>query len=115
MGEDGAAAIASHCLRRHEAGIDGGLVTLELSENRLGAKGAQALVSAFGSSAHHNSTLTHLGLRANDLGEGGAGWLKKLLVRHACLRYLDVSHNRLGTIGLQAICTGVVDQPGRGR
>jgi hypothetical protein len=91
-----------------------GLVTLELGDNFLGPLGAQALASSFGSSNTHNVSLTALGLRGNQLGEAGAGWVRQIVQRQRPLRHLDVSQNDVGSRGVEAICNGILDQPGRG-
>lgn len=65
---------------------------VDLSDNRLGDFGAQAI----GSMLKENSTLVWLNLSNNAFTDCSAEFLGPALVTNAKLQHLDLSHNALG-------------------
>lgn len=64
---------------------------MDLSENQLGAVGAQAVCSAL----VVNPAMQKVQLAGNDLEEQAAQYLAELLVAHTGLKSLDLSYNQL--------------------
>lgn len=64
---------------------------VDLSENQLGAAGAQALCAGLSG----NQSVQKLWLAGNGLEEQAARYLAELLLAHTGLKFLDLSYNQL--------------------
>lgn len=64
---------------------------VDLSENQLGAVGAQAICAALIA----NPTMQKVQLAGNGLEEQAAQYLAELLLAHTGLKSLDLSYNQL--------------------
>lgn len=64
---------------------------VDLSENQLGAVGAQAICAAL----TVNPTMQKVQLAGNSLEEQAAQYLAELLLAHTGLKSLDLSYNQL--------------------
>jgi hypothetical protein len=79
--------------------VNGSLTTLDLSYNRIGDAGARAL----GESLRVNGCLTALDLTSNRIGDAGAQAQGDALRVNGFLTTLDMSYNRIGAAGAQAL------------
>ena len=75
--------------------VEGGLLHLDLSGNKLGDKGTRALCSGL----FKNSRLQTLILSNNDIKNGGAKAISEAMVFNDAMTHLDLSHNRITGIG----------------
>ncbi|KAJ3209699.1 hypothetical protein HDU67_005993 [Dinochytrium kinnereticum] len=79
------------------------LVTLDLSDNKLGLLGGADIAEMLG----YNSTLRNLCLSGNTLGDKEAVHLAEGLRQNSTLQVLDVSHNTIGDMGAIALGAGL--------
>lgn len=68
------------------------LSELDLSENKVGVKGTEALSTVL----QENPILVSLKLSGNELNDRAAKYLADALVTNQKVEHLDLSHNRLG-------------------
>ena len=71
------------------------LVHLDLSDNKIGAAGAESLAGVLGQCA----ALVHLNLSNNQIGAGGAESLAGVLGQCTALAHLDLQYNGIKTVG----------------
>eukprot|EP01125_Pyxidicula_operculata_P012817 TRINITY_DN421_c0_g1_i2.p1 TRINITY_DN421_c0_g1~~TRINITY_DN421_c0_g1_i2.p1 ORF type:complete len:426 (+),score=28.48 TRINITY_DN421_c0_g1_i2:99-1376(+) len=55
-----------------------------------------------------NTSITTALLRSNDFGEKSALQFARVIENNLCLTYLDLSHNRMGTVGFEALFKALV-------
>lgn len=79
--------------------------SLYLHNNKMSAKGAEALVDA----VVQNSSLTELYLHYNKLGDDGAQHIGRLLQKNRRLLKLDVGANGMSAAGLHHVVDGLQD------
>ena len=81
------------------------VVSLDVSEHRMGAKGVRILAGALGQC----SSLTTLNLGSNDIGDEGAGRLAEVLGQCSSLASLDLESNDIRDEGARSLA-GVLGQ-----
>jgi len=108
LGDEGVAVLAEGLAANTK------LKRLSLASNRIGPEGMRALAVVL--AVHPSLTFVNLGwTRAtsdvgeagNTLGDEGAAVLGELLAGDPVLRALDISRNRIGPDGLDAVCEGL--------
>jgi Ran GTPase-activating protein (RanGAP) involved in mRNA processing and transport len=86
------------------------LVTLKLSENNIGDRGAKDL----GLALKENQTLEELFIDSNGIGEQGASFLAKGLQKNGTLKKLYLDNNNVSTEGAKALAAVLEDEFLRG-
>jgi hypothetical protein len=76
-----------------------GLKTLELIYTRINDERAEVLASMM----RHNTSLTSISLKGNEIGPQGAACIAEALRSNTTLRKLDIGHNPIGAAGLKAL------------
>eukprot|EP00038_Savillea_parva_P000234 m.94993 g.94993 ORF g.94993 m.94993 type:complete len:683 (-) comp10083_c0_seq3:225-2273(-) len=101
--------LSGNCIRHMGAqqlatglSTNGTLLSLDLSRNGLGNKGAIAMAGALST----NTSLTALHLASNNVGDDGIKALAQALTSRP-LNLLDVSHNPVTSLGMQALFEAV--------
>jgi Ran GTPase-activating protein (RanGAP) involved in mRNA processing and transport len=94
-------------LLHHASGRLGGVVKLNLSKNRIGDAGVQALAAEF----EHLPALAELDLGGNEIGAAGAQALAAGFVHLPALASLDLGGNVIRAAGAQALAAGFVHLP----
>lgn len=80
------------------------ITSVELGGNNLGPEGCQMLATAL----ERNASVTSLDLYKNQIGFEGAQKLAALLSLPTCgIRFLEISDNKIGGAGIEAIFEGV--------
>ena len=83
---------------------DSNVITLDLSQNRFGDKGAIAIATLL---EHKNSKLSHLWLSANNIGCGGITKVAEAIAENVYLEELHLSRNHIHADGAKAIATAL--------
>jgi Ran GTPase-activating protein (RanGAP) involved in mRNA processing and transport len=86
------------------------LVTLKMSENNIGDRGAKDL----GLALIENQTLEEMFLDTNGIGAQGASFLAKGLQKNGVLKKLYLDNNNVGTDGAKALAAVLEDEFVRG-
>ena len=83
---------------------DENVITLDLSQNHFGDKGAIAIATLL---EHKNSKLSHLWLSANNIGCGGITKVAEAIAQNVFLEELHLARNHIHADGARAISTAL--------
>ena len=84
---------------------DANVITLDLSQNHFGDKGAIAIATLL---EHKNSKLSHLWLSANKIGCGGITKVAEAIAQNVYLEELHIARNHIHSDGAKAISQALI-------